>query len=258
VRGQRFVTYLETTTAEWQPSPSGQVRRLRLSTDPETGAFSQLLAVVPGFQVPEKPHFADSDQEIFLVEGEFAYDHLAVPRAGDYLYRPAGTVYGGGEHSVAGGVQLISFGRAPVKFHLEDAPDPWPGEYLIDQRWNPRPVQPFMVRSDSLPWVRSRLGYGIREKRLRGVPGEPARYGGRSAHSPWAADAAFLLALPAGYRGPFPLWSGFLVELFVLAGSATVEEVRWQRGSYTFGRPLGETVVTSELICYGRCFELDS
>ncbi|MFN8535658.1 MAG: hypothetical protein U0556_19135 [Dehalococcoidia bacterium] len=256
MRGNRFVHYLDTTTADWTDSPTGSgVRRLRLSYDPESGAFSQLLSTPAGFAVPEKPHFADSDHEVFLVAGEFAFDLVHPLQEGDYLYRPVGAVYGDGEHSETGGIQLISFGREAVKVHLEDPPTPWPGEYLIDQTWTTRKTRPCFVRSTDLPWRPSSLGYGIEEKRLRGVPGEPSVTDGPSNHSPWAADAAFLLRIPAGYRGPFPLWSGFLIELFVLSGEATIDEERWQRGGYTFGRPIGESTVTQDLVCYGRTFE---
>jgi hypothetical protein len=256
MRGNRFVSYLDTTTAEWTVSSSGLgVKRLLLSADPETGAFSQLLLTPPSFAVPEKSHFADSDHEIFMYEGEFAFDLVHPMRQGDYLYRPAGTVYGNNEHSDAGGIQLISFGREAVKFHLDDPPSPWPGQYLVDERWTTRKVRPMYVRTAELPWVRSSLGYGIDEKRIRGVPGAPSPSAGRSSHSPWAADAAFLLRIPAGYRGPFPLWSGFLVELMTLDGAAVVGERPWRRGVYAFGRPLGETTVERDLILYGRCFE---
>jgi hypothetical protein len=256
MRGNRFVPYLDTVSAEWAVSPTGSgVKRLRLSYDPESGAFSQLLYTPPGFAVPEKSHFADSDHEIFMYEGEFAFDRVHPLREGDYLYRPAGTVYGDQEHSDGGGTQLISFGRESVKFHLDDPPSPWPGEYRIDERWTTRKAQPMYVRTPELPWVRSTLGYGIHEKRIRGVPGEPSSVFGRSSHSPWAADAAFLLRIPAGYRGPFPLWSGFIVELMTLDGEATVGEQTWRRGVYAFGRPLGETAVERDLILYGRCFE---
>jgi hypothetical protein len=258
MRGDRTVPSLDLNTADWVVSGQGTgVKRLLMSRDPQTGAFTQALYAPPGFATDEQAHFADTDMDIFMYEGEFAFDQITPLREGDYLYRPAGTVYGDGERSDAGGTMIISFGRESVKFHLEDPPDPWPGEYLVDRLWNDREAQPMYVRTAGLPWTRSPIGYGVEEKRLRGVPGQRSTTSGATSASPWAADAAFLLKLPAGYRGPFPQWEGFQVELLALSGRATIDDQPWARGSYTFGALTGETEVDEDLVLYGRCFAGD-
>ncbi|MCS7002956.1 MAG: hypothetical protein NZ518_08920 [Dehalococcoidia bacterium] len=256
-RGDRTVPVVSLITGPWVESTLGTgIRRLALSRDDVTGAHTMALYAPAHFQTDEKSHFADSDHEIFMFEGGFDFDSIHPLRQGDYLYRPAGTVYGNHERSAGGGIQIISFARTAVKFHLDDPPRPWPGQYLVDHLWNPREAQPLYIRTNELPWQPSSLGAGIAIKRLRGEPGvaAPARLGGPSRHSPWAADATFLLNIPAGYAGPAPAWDGFVLEALALSGRALLNGEPWQRGHYSFGCFTGHLSVTEDLTLYTRSF----
>ncbi len=230
--------------------------RVFFSADPVTGAVTKALFTPPGFSVPEKSHFCDADHEIFLFEGEFDFDDLMPMRKGDYLYRPAGTVYGDGEHSTNGGIQIISFGREKVSFHLDDPPRPWPGHYLVDAVWNPRPQRPMYVRAGDRQWEPCPLGPGTRMKRLRGIPGVPSATEGPSSHSPWAADAACVLAFPAGDLR-LAWWPATMVEFLVLEGMAEAGGREFQRGDYFIGTPDAAWRVVTPLELYARTFSLD-
>lgn len=229
--------------------------RVFFSVDPLTGAATKALSTPPGFAVPEKSHFCDADHEIFLFEGEFDFDELMPMRKGDYLYRPAGTVYGDGEHSVNGGIQIIAFGREKVAFHLDDPPKPWPGHYLVDATWNPRPQRPLYVRAGDREWEPCDLDAGASVKRLRGTPGVPSATEGASPHSPWAADAACVLRLPAGRVAP-AWWPETVVEWVVLDGNATAAGRTWERGDYFIGAPPADWEVRQPLEMYARTFSL--
>lgn len=252
-RGERTVprkTMDERVTSDF----TGGLWRRWYSVDPVTGAHTKALHIPAGVRFTEKSHFCDSDHEIFMFEGGFDFDDLLPLREGDYLYRPAGTVYGDGEHTDTGGIQIISFGREKVSFHLDDPPRPWPGMYLVDARWSERRAQPLHVRGADLAWLASPLGGGIREKRLRGVPGQASPVWGSSSHSPWSADAAFLLRIPGGYHGPWPAWPGSAAECLVVSGSGASAEGPWERGCYTIGSALGPLAVDNDLVLYCRTF----
>ena len=95
---------------------------------------------------------------------------------------------------------------------------------------------------------------GIEVKHLRGIPGERSPPFGARPHSPWGADAAFLLALPAGYAGPAPCWQDATLEVLVTSGRALLDGVDWFRGCYSFGGFVGECAVTERLEMYVRLF----
>jgi hypothetical protein len=255
-RGERVVRYASIET-DRVPSPMtpGLWRRF-FSVDDLTGAHTKALHIPAGTAFDEKSHFCDSDHEIFMFEGGFDFDEHLPLREGDYLYRPAGTVYGNREHTDMGGIQIISFGREKVSFHLDDPPKPWPGHYLVDRVWSDRPVGPMHVAAGSVPWQPSSLGEGIEEQRLRGTPGHRSDIWGASRHSPWAADAAFLLKIPAGYRGQSPAWPETIVETLVLSGRGTVGDDEWSRGVYSIGVGGRTMDVSDTLTLYGRSFAL--
>lgn len=253
LRGDRTVTKVDFATAAWERNEFG-VDVLVLSADPVSGAVTFALNTPSDFVYPEEAHFYDCDEDLFQFEGEFHHDELLPYHAGDYVYRPVGTVYGHGEGSADGGIIIASLARERVRFHFQGHPGPWTGHYLVDRLWNPRPVQPFLARSRDLPWEPSPLGGGIEVKRLRGEPGVRSATSGASVHSPWAADAAFLMRVPAGYAGDFPAWPDTILEVLVLDGRARIGGEDWHRGCYGFGHPRGPCRASEDLVFYARSF----
>lgn len=250
-RGDRTVPFLDLATAQWTRNEFG-VDVLTLSRDPLTGAVTFALRTPAGLVYPEEAHFYDCEQDLFQLEGEFHHDELLSFREGDYVYRPVGTVYGHGEGSTDGGIIVASLAREPVRFHFQGHPEPWTGHYRVDRSWNDRPVEPLVVETRRMGWAPLPGGLGIR--RLRGEPGVPSAWSGASAHSPWAADAAFMLRLPAGWNGPAPAWPGTLLEVLATAGRATVGGRSWRRGCYSFGGFAGDCRVEEDLVLYCRGF----
>lgn len=252
LRGRRTVDYLDLMAAGWTRNEFG-VDVLVLSEDPVSGAISFALRTPPGLVYPEDAHFYDCDQDLFQLEGEFHHDELLSFHAGDYVFRPAGTVYGHGEGS-EGGIIVAALGRRPVRFMFQDHPEPWTGHYRVDRLWCDRPVEPLVVRSAALPWEPSGLSPLIELRRLRGEPGRPSAVAGASRHSPWAADAACLLRIRAGYDGELALWPATRVEALATAGRATIAGRPWRRGCYCFGALAGAATVQEDLVLYLRCF----
>jgi hypothetical protein len=251
-RGPRSTGCIDFATAAWQRNEFG-VDVLTLSRDPVCGAITFALRTPAGLAYPEVEHFYDCDEDLFQFEGEFRHDDLVSYRTNDYVYRPIGTVYGNKVGS-EGGTIVASLAREPVRFHFQGHPGPWNGHYLVDQRWNPRPVAPSIVRSNAAPWTPSELDAAIAYKLLRGTPGVRSIHSGASAHSPWAADAALLLKIEAGFHGTFPAWPRTALECLVAEGLAECAGVSWKRGCYTFDGLRGPVRVEQTLVVYVRAF----
>lgn len=252
-RGDRRVLRIDFATAAWERNQHG-VDMLVLSLDPASGAVTFALRTPAALVYPEHQHFYDCDEELFQFEGEFHHDRLLPYREGDYVFRPAGTVYGDDEGS-EGGLIVASLARKPVRFHFDDHPKPWRGHYRVDRMWNDGRTDPFLTSTATLAWTAAPAHQGIDIKPLRGMPGVASRTDGASMHSPWAADAAFMLRLPAGYDGPFPSWPGAALETLVTDGHARTESAEWYRGCYSFDGLAGRCRVDRDLVLYVRSFE---
>jgi hypothetical protein len=251
-RGGRSTGCIDFATADWQRNEFG-VDVLTLSRDAVSGAVTFALRTPAGLAYPEVEHFYDCEEDLFQFEGEFRHDDLVSYRTNDYVYRPIGTVYGNKVGS-DGGIIIASLAREPMRFHFQGHPGPWTGHYLVDQRWNPRPVAPQVVRSDIERWTASGIDTALAWKLLRGTPGVRSVHSGASAHSPWAADAVFLIRIEAGFRGSFPAWPHTILECLVLEGSAECAGVSWQRGCYAFDGLRGSCRVDQTLTVYVRAF----
>jgi hypothetical protein len=255
VRGERRTGRIDFATARWMRNEFG-AELLSLSRDALSGAETFALRCPPRFAYAEEAHFYDCEEELFQFEGEFHHDEIAPYHAGDYVYRPIGTVYGHGEGSDAGGITIAALARERRRFHFQGHPEPWTGHYLVDRLWNPRPVQPFIANGNARPWTADALHAGVELRCLRGTPGLRSEHSGACAHSPWAADAAFMLRLPAGFRGGFPGWPGFVLELLVVSGQATVAGESWHRGCYAFDGLAGDCEVRADLEVFARAFAI--
>ena len=253
-RGDRMVSHLDLTEAHWSRNEFG-VDVLVLSQDPVSGAITMALRTPKDLQFPEEAHFYDCDQDLFQFEGEFHHDEERPFHEGDYVYRPPGTVYGNSVGS-NGGLIIAALNRQPVRFHFQDHPEPWTGEYLVDRLWNERKQSPQLIKSSDVPWTECSLGEGLEVKKLRGEPGRPSEGFGRQPHSPWGADAAFMMRIPTGFRGPLPQWPNTILEALATDGNAAIDGKIWRRGCYTFGQLLGHCNVTDALTLYVRAFQM--
>jgi hypothetical protein len=250
VRGPRSTPRVDLATAAWERNEYG-VDVLVLSADAASGALTLALRTPAGLAWPEREHFYDCDQDLYQFAGEFHHDEELPVQAGDYLWRPAGTIYGHSEGS-AGGLIVASLGRKPCRYHLDEHPGEWTGHYRVDRLWNDRP-DPYRRRADEGAFAPLGNG-GALFRPLRGSPGARAPHGGCSAHSPWAAEAVGILRLPAGYSGQFPAWPGFVAETLVTAGLAEAGGQAWFRGCYAFDGLRGGIRVSDTLDVYLRLF----
>ena len=248
---------IDFATADWQRNEFG-VDMLFLSRDPGNGAVSFALRTPANFSYPEHQHFYDSEEELFQLEGDFRHDRVHPYRAGDYVFRPAGTVYGDDEGSDGGGIIIASLAREMRRHHFDDHPKPWTGHYLVDRRWNPGREQPYVRSSATLPWLPSGLDPRVTLRRLHGEPGQRRADDEVFTHSPWASDFTLMLRIEAGYRGPMPGWPGFVAEALACAGQAMIGGERWHRGCYQFGVPDADCRIDDSLELYCRYFRLDA
>jgi hypothetical protein len=254
-RGTRKSERIDFATADWRLNEFG-VGVLSLSLDSVSGAETFALRCPANFIFPEDAHFYDCEQELFQFVGNFHHDEIAPYQAGDYIYRPIGTVYGHGEGSTHGGIIIASLARERRRYLLAENPYPWTGHYLVDRLWNPRAEQPLVLPTSDLPWQADSSHPGLSLRKLRGLPGVIDPVSGASAHSPWASDAAFILRIPGGFSGPFPVWPGFALEILVLGGRATVAGEPWHRGCYGFDALAGACEVSETLDIYVRSFAM--
>lgn len=244
---------IDFASAGWQRNEFG-VDMLWLSRDPGNGAVSFALRTPADFHYPERQHFYDCEEELFQFEGDFRHDRVHPYSAGDYVYRPVGTVYGDDEGSDHGGITLASLAREMHRHHFDDHPRPWTGHYLVDQRWNPRLEQPYVLSNDTLPWDPLGDDARVSLRRLHGNAGRRRTDDAVFAHSPWASDFTVMLRIEAGYLGPMPGWPGFFAETLACAGRARIGGEPWHRGCYQFDGPSGRCEVESTLELYCRFF----
>lgn len=250
-RGTRDCLRVDLASAPWERNEFG-VDVLELSKDEVSRAVTLALRTPAGLQYPEREHFYDCDQDLFQFSGEFHHDEERPFHQGDYVYRPPGTVYGRTPGST-GGIIIAALNNQPRRHHFDDHP-PWHGEYLVDERWHTRAVQPLLVRHGSVEWRDAGIGGGIQVRPLRGTPGARSELWGARPHSPWGADAALMLRIPQGYGGSVPTWDNCQLEVLITAGQATAGGQDWYRGCYAFNGFSGDCEVTDTLECYVRFF----
>ncbi len=250
-RGKREFPRTDLQAAQWQRNEFG-VDVLMLSKDESSGALTMALRTPAGLQYPEREHFYDCDQDLFQFEGEFHHDEERPFHAGDYVYRPPGTVYGRTQGSL-GGIIIASLNNQPRRYHFDDHPE-WEGEYLIDRAWQKRKSQPLLVHSGEVEWTSTPFGKEISIRKLRGEPGKRTPEYGFQAHSPWGADAVAVVRIAAGYVGPMPEWSGTILETLVVRGSASIDGQPWYRGCYGFDVMRGTCEINEDFEFYTRFF----
>jgi quercetin dioxygenase-like cupin family protein len=103
------VTFTDSTSLEWQiPWVKGPAPGLRLKLlwrDEQSGAYSRLLSVDPGWREPRLEHH-DCSEEAFVLEGDMTMGSLGTMRPGAYFWRPPGIKHGP-MHSSSGALILI-------------------------------------------------------------------------------------------------------------------------------------------------------
>jgi len=183
-------------------------------------------AVTVIFRFPQnwsmtRPHYVNSDQEFFVLDGELEINGTLY-RRGDYAYLPAGLAHT--SRSSGPGATLLNFYEGEHLAFYEPTPA---GMYLPEK----------LIRklvADEQPWQTSRepafatLGPGVREKRLRHDPA--------SGESTWLVEVA---ADPAADAAPLrPTVSHAVVEeSYVLQGEIATPRGTMRSGAYSWRAP---------------------
>ena len=81
-------TYVDVAEVPWQPTRFPGVEWKMLMEQKETGLSTALMRWAPGARLPAHEHVAI--EQTYVLEGSFA-DHAGVCRAGDYVWRRAGS-----------------------------------------------------------------------------------------------------------------------------------------------------------------------
>ena len=103
--------YVKTDEIPWEPiaeAPGVEVKVL--VQDAETGIFTGLFRLAPGAIVPDHVHTAL--EQTYVLEGTFA-DQEGVARAGDFIWRPAGSRH---EAFTEDGCVILGLFMKPNKF----------------------------------------------------------------------------------------------------------------------------------------------
>jgi len=102
--------YIDPEEMEWSPSQFENIAMKVLFRDDEEGSMTVLLKWEPGAVLPFHKH--PEIEQSFVLEGSF-YDHDGICRAGQYVYRHAGSMH---ETKSDEGCLLLAVYRKPNVF----------------------------------------------------------------------------------------------------------------------------------------------
>ncbi len=102
--------YVEVAKLPWQPTRFAGIEMKILLQDEESGLLTALFRWAPGARLPLHEHVAI--EQSFVLEGSFR-DEQGVCRAGDYVWRPAGSRH---EAWSEEGCLLLAFFLKPNRF----------------------------------------------------------------------------------------------------------------------------------------------
>jgi len=168
-----------------------------------------------------RPHYVNSDQEFYVLEGELEINGTRYLR-GDYAYLPAGLAHQ--SRSSGPGATLLNFYEGEHLAFYEPTPA---GMYRPDK----------LIRkqvADELPWQRSRdpafatLGPGVREKRLRHDPA--------TGESTWLIEVGADTAEATDPLRPV-VTHAVVEEMYVLQGVIATPRGTMTSGAYTWRAP---------------------
>ena len=98
----------------WEPTRFSGIETKTLLEDTESGLRTMLLRMAPGARLPDHEHVRI--EQTYVLEGRLV-DAEGEARAGDYVWRPAGS-----RHAVHApdGALLLAFFLAPNRFHEQE------------------------------------------------------------------------------------------------------------------------------------------
>ena len=103
-------TYVKPQEVEWKPTQFEGISIKVLYEDAAKGEMTCLLRWAPGAKLPIHKHAAI--EQTWVLEGSF-YDHEGIARAGEFVWRPAGSVH---EARSDEGATLLAIFRKPNIF----------------------------------------------------------------------------------------------------------------------------------------------
>jgi anti-sigma factor ChrR (cupin superfamily) len=103
-------TYVDPASLPWQPSQFEKIQMKVLYRDDAAGEMTVLLKWEPGAMLPFHKH--PEIEQSFVLEGSF-YDHDGICRAGQYVWRKAGSLH---ETHSDEGCLLLAIYRKPNIF----------------------------------------------------------------------------------------------------------------------------------------------
>lgn len=168
-----------------------------------------------------RPHYVNSDQEFFVLEGELEINGERY-RTGDYAYLPAGFAHQ--SRSSGPGATLLNFYEGEHLAFYEPTPA---GMYLPEK----------LIRkqvTEDLPWQPARdlsfnsLGPEVQEKRLR--------HDASTGESTWLIEVAADSAEAAGSLRPV-VAHAVVEEMYVLQGEIATPRGTMSSGAYTWRAP---------------------
>jgi hypothetical protein len=248
------VSIPDTHELDWQPLPTardgnvpGPVFKL-LSSDPETGGYTKLQHMPPGWHDPALDYH-DAAEEAFRLVG---WNQLADRRisVGCYLYRPAGILHGPASSDPVNGSTGISRFPSSARI-LRYTGDEFPhvDSQPITDDYLHSPIEWVeLLDSNTLPWLEAPGPWA----------GASYKWLGRNRET---GGGALLIDMPPGWEGGGAPGRGtteeFVIEGSLIAGGVTY--VKWGYACRAPGAPAGAygTQEGARLICYWDENELE-
>jgi quercetin dioxygenase-like cupin family protein len=218
------IPYLDTNAMGWTQMAPGLFQKM-LSRDGETGARTALNRLVPApdTQVPGKPHFHHTTEELLIVSGCMSFDSETWLTPGSYVFHPSQTVHG-----------FKSAVREETQFLSRVGRD-------LDFNWveSPKQRRPYYV-SASPP---DRAVTYIPEPQLVKWSDEPKAVGkverALLSRDPKTGEGSMFLRFAPGAALPAMASLPAYQEMFVLEGELRTEDGRvFGPGCYSFWPPV--------------------
>lgn len=224
---REHVPFLDTNKMEWTPGERPGLFTKMLSRDPEVGARTALQRIVPesGYGAPDRPHYHDSDEEIFIVKGSFTFDGKTWLRRASYCFHPTYTVHGF-RSQVAEESWFLSRIKKPLNFFFSD-------DYRDEKPYNLKGEEP--TRGISVvPYPEEETWEEIKDEN-----GEVILRQLWLSRCPETGEGSKLVEFQPGWVSPHGAYSSSVYkEVFVMDGEIIGDDgTVWESGCYSFKPP---------------------
>lgn len=217
------IPFLDTNSMTWTQMAPGLLQKM-LSRDGETGARTALNRLIPApdTQVPGKPHFHHTTEEILVVTGCMSFDSETWLTPGSYVFHPVETVHGF-KSAVKEDTQFLSRVGRDLDFNWVDTPKQRKPYYVSEAP--PSRSVAYMAEPQLLKWEPEPKANGRIERAVL-------------SRDPKSGEGSMFVRFTPGASIPAAVSLPAYQEIFVLEGELNTEDGRvFAQGCYAFWPP---------------------